>query len=161
MELRLIFAVWIVFITSLVSLPASAQVYRWVDEHGTTNYSDNPPDTVKAISSGGLPNRVSVYTPDKSLTDAVVTFRNQINASAAARRQEDERMALMRMQVAAQTAPQSSPCDPRDPYCDGGYGGYPYLPVVALAARRPPLHPRPHAVGAFPARSGGRGMNLR
>jgi uncharacterized protein DUF4124 len=163
MKLRTLFAIWIVFVASLASLSASAQVYRWVDEHGRTNYSDNPPDTVKAI--GGVVqnlNRISVYTPEKSLTDAVVAFRSQINASAAARRQEDERMALMRMQLAAQTAAQPSPCDSRDPYCDSGYGGYgyPYVPV-AVGARRPPAHSRPQFVGGFAPRGPGRGMAAR
>jgi hypothetical protein len=165
MKLRTILAICIVFVTSLASLPASAQVYRWVDEHGRTNYSDNPPDTVKAIG-GVVPNlsRISVYTPEKSLTDAVVAFRSQINASAAARRQEEERMAMLRMQLAAQTAAQPAACDGRDPYCDSGYGGgygYPYVPVVGVGARRPPTHSRPQFVGGFASRGPGRGMTAR
>lgn len=57
----------------LASAPApGADLYKWIDENGVTNYSNNPPPK----SRGGKPvtiveDRLSVYTPEKAVTDAL------------------------------------------------------------------------------------------
>ena len=60
----------------LAAVPASAQVYKWVDERGVTNYSNQPPADPEAVKKLGLvEDRISVYTPDRALTQAVEAFR--------------------------------------------------------------------------------------
>lgn len=56
----------------------AAELYKWVDENGVTNYSNNPPP--KSRTNGPVTiveDRVSVYTPEKSVTDALEKQRNQ------------------------------------------------------------------------------------
>lgn len=35
--------VWLGFIILLNASTASAQIYKWIDEHGKTQYTDRPP----------------------------------------------------------------------------------------------------------------------
>lgn len=56
----------------LAALPAGAQLYKWTDDKGVVNYSNTPPPKAK----GGKPativeDRTSVYTPEKSVADAL------------------------------------------------------------------------------------------
>jgi hypothetical protein len=74
---------------ALAPLPAvCAQIYKWVDERGVTNYSNQQPASSDAPRTVGVvENNISVYTPDPALTRAVDAFRmrsNEIGASAAA-----------------------------------------------------------------------------
>lgn len=53
-------------------MAAGAEMYRWVDENGITNYSNNPPPK----SHTGKPativeDRTSVYTPEKAVVEAL------------------------------------------------------------------------------------------
>src|SRR3990172_1830848 len=54
----------------LVSSPARADVYKWVDQAGLTHYSNQPPAAKDATI---VPERISVYTPDAALTHAMST----------------------------------------------------------------------------------------
>src|SRR5687767_545382 len=50
----------------------AGELYKWVDDKGVVNYSNTPPPKTK----GGKPatvveDRTSVYTPDKSVTEAL------------------------------------------------------------------------------------------
>ena len=70
-------------------LPAlCAQIYKWVDENGVTNYSNQQPAQAAAPRAVGVvENNISVYTPDAALTRAVNAFRmrsNEISVNAAA-----------------------------------------------------------------------------
>jgi hypothetical protein len=135
MKLRSMFLLAVVLV--LASAPASAQVYRWVDAHGVTNYSDDPPPGFKtAHKAVQLQDRISVYTPDRALTEAIAAFRQQINNSRGliSARQDGDRMAQQRALAA-----QSNPCQDYV-NCQGAPGAYspvyPYLPVVAVGVRR-------------------------
>ena len=53
----------------LIAAPASAQMYKWVDENGVTNYSGNPPASAKAAKKfETVVDRISVYTPQKPVS---------------------------------------------------------------------------------------------
>jgi hypothetical protein len=105
----------------------SAQLYKWVDERGVTNYSNQPPADPKAAKNlGQVEGNLSVYSPDPALTRAVVAFRQESGNRALAervdyleRQLEAERLAR---QYAAPVAPVSAPCQSGD--CYGNYGTY-------------------------------------
>jgi hypothetical protein len=79
----------VVAAAALVPLPAvCAQIYKWVDERGVTNYSNHQPAPSAAPRTVGVvEHNISVYTPDPALTRAVDAFRirsNEIGVSASA-----------------------------------------------------------------------------
>src|SRR5262245_38662861 len=56
----------------------SAQLYKWVDERGVTNYSSQPPaDPGAAKNLGPVEGNLSVYSPDPALTRAVAASRQE------------------------------------------------------------------------------------
>jgi hypothetical protein len=61
---------------ALAAPAAAGELYKWVDENGVVNYSNTPPPKTK---SGKPPtiveDRTSVYTPPKSVTDALERSR--------------------------------------------------------------------------------------
>lgn len=60
----------------LFAAPAGADLYKWVDERGVTHYSDLRPTKLPATARiEPVTNRVSVYSPDKSLLQAVEAAR--------------------------------------------------------------------------------------
>ena len=63
---------------------ASAQVYKWVDASGITNYSNAPPTGTArvAIIASAAPT-LSTYAPDPSLIQAVGRFRERADKVAA------------------------------------------------------------------------------
>ena len=63
----------------LAAAPAAgAELYRWVDENGTVNYSNSPPPKAsKGKPATLVEDRLSVYTPEKSVTEAMERKRNQ------------------------------------------------------------------------------------
>jgi hypothetical protein len=104
----------------------SAQLYKWVDERGVTNYSNQQPaDPNAAKNVGPVAGNLSVYSPDPALTRAVAAFQQENNRGLAARvdyleRQlEIERLAR---QYAAPVVPAAAPCQSGD--CYGNYGTY-------------------------------------
>ena len=38
-----------------LALPASSQIYKWVDDKGRTHYGEKPPEGVKAVEMGAPP----------------------------------------------------------------------------------------------------------
>ena len=68
-----------IFLAAICAMaPASAELYKWVDERGVTNYSNEPPPaaaTANKLTRVG--NRISVYTPDESFMQAVKAVREQ------------------------------------------------------------------------------------
>ena len=70
----------------LATDPAGAQLYKWVDRNGVTNYSNQPPADPAAIRAlRPIEDRISVYAPDPALTQAVETLRQGGDRSAAGR----------------------------------------------------------------------------
>lgn len=59
----------------LFAAPAAADLYKWVDKRGVTHYSDVRPTEPPAARIEPVANRVSVYSPDKSLLQAVEAAR--------------------------------------------------------------------------------------
>jgi hypothetical protein len=56
----------------LAATPGSAQLYKWVDERGVTNYSNQPPSDPKtAKNMRPVEDRLSVYSPDPALAQAI------------------------------------------------------------------------------------------
>src|SRR5262249_19130557 len=56
--------------------PVAAALYKWVDERGVTHYSDKKPDDPKSSDKvKTVAGNLSVYSPDKSLLQAVEVAR--------------------------------------------------------------------------------------
>jgi hypothetical protein len=50
---------------------AEAQLYKWVDENGVVNYSNTPPPKTTAKKVTLVEDTISVYTPEKSVTEEI------------------------------------------------------------------------------------------
>lgn len=115
---------------ALVPLTGSgAQIYKWVDEYGVINYSNQRPAATAAQSRVGVvENRVSVYSPDPGLARAVDQFRMRSNTNGVRKPTPP---------VAAQTssAPAYLPApaipDPCAADCNEVYGSGSYYPGAA------------------------------
>lgn len=134
----------VVLVAILATAPACAQLYKWVDERGVTNYSNQLPADPKAAKKL-LPveDRISVFTADKLLPQAVEVFRQKSDQALAERiasleRQlEAERLAR---QLAAAAQASYDPCLSQGINCNGIYSGYyPYgSTFVFVPARHRP-----------------------
>ena len=74
-------------VAALLAFPAgtaaAAQLYKWVDERGVVNYSNQlPADPKSAKNVRDVEDRVSVYTPDPALVREIAAFRQRINQAA-------------------------------------------------------------------------------
>jgi hypothetical protein len=141
----------------LAPLPAvGAQIYKWVDENGVTNYSNQQPAPAAAPRAVGVvENNISVYTPDPALTREVNAFRmrsNGIGASAAAPVAPPPYEFSAPVYVPVPVA--SDPCaEYRAAHCGEYYADfYPYGPVAGYApyhqrvSRIPQVRLRPGAI---------------
>jgi hypothetical protein len=64
------------------SMPgAHAQVYKWIDDAGVVNYSNSVPSAAKNVTV--VEDRVSTYTPDAALVEALQHAREQRRATPA------------------------------------------------------------------------------
>lgn len=62
---------------------AVAQLYKWVDERGQVNYSNQlPVDSKSADKVAVVEDRVSVYTPDAALVSEIETNRQRVARAA-------------------------------------------------------------------------------
>ena len=136
MQLRTLIRLPIILAAILAAAPAYAELFKWVDGRGITNYSNQPPADPKAAKKlTTVEDRISVYTPDKALLEAVEAYRQQSNNRAVAgkiesleRQLEEERRARQYAAADVQAA--------RDPF----YSGYPYVPAsVFVPVRSRPL----------------------
>jgi Domain of unknown function (DUF4124) len=88
-----------------LALPAcaAATIYRWVDARGITNYGDRPPAHVRVRVLDPGDSRVSVYSTDPLLREAIAAERERtVSDLRMARRQRDlEREWLARQYFAA------------------------------------------------------------
>jgi Domain of unknown function (DUF4124) len=84
------------------ALPATAQVYKWVDEKGRTHYGEKPPEGVKAVEMGAPPpspggNTAPAAQPDwkqkelESKRQRIEREKKESQDSARAERRESER----------------------------------------------------------------------
>jgi hypothetical protein len=140
----------IVFCALIIAGAASAELYKWVDQNGVTNYSNSPPDSANAKKVVGIENRLSVYTPDEGFLQAVKAMRDlSVRALAMPPPPEAPPYAVV-------------PVQPLTPYeqclasgrvgCDSLYGEYyPSRYVPAYYPRRIAPLPRLPAGGAVPS----------
>lgn len=78
MKLRTLIQLPITLAAVLAATPVYAELFKWVDARGVTNYSNQPPaDPEAAKKVTTVEDRISVYTPDKALLDAVAANRQQ------------------------------------------------------------------------------------
>jgi len=116
-----------------------AQIYKWVDENGVTNYSNRQPAQATAPRTVRVvEDNISVYTPDPALTRAVDAFRmrsNEIGANAAAPLAPPPSDYSAPVYVPVPVA--SDPCaESRAAHCNEFYPDfYPYAPVAGYGPR--------------------------
>jgi len=116
------------------ALPAAAEMYKWVDDRGTTHYSDRKPEDPKdAGKVKPVSGNVSVYSPDKPLLAAVESARQR--RAQPEYRIEPERAPPPYAYPAAAQLPADS-CE----YADCGPLYYPYAPALFAPFRRRPPH---------------------
>jgi len=61
-----------ILLLALAAPPIQAETFKWVDEKGVTNYSNNPPPPGKAAKSlQTVEDRISTYETDPSLIRAM------------------------------------------------------------------------------------------
>ena len=76
----------------LVTAPCHAQVYKWVDERGVTNYSSEPPaDPRTKTKVKTVEDTLSVYTPPRAVTQAIEDARDRRNNPLAGKVDDLER----------------------------------------------------------------------
>jgi len=134
----------IALVAILATAPASAQVYKWVDARGVTNYSGQPPVDPKAAKKVAIvEDRISVYTPDKSLTQAIEADRQRSNQALAERidgleRQLEAERRSRQYAAAGEVQAAYDPCAGGRTFdCNGYYGGYyPYGYTTVVYPRR-------------------------
>ncbi|MGH8641816.1 MAG: DUF4124 domain-containing protein, partial [Burkholderiales bacterium] len=105
----------------------SAQLYKWVDERGVTNYSNQPPtDPNTARNLRPVEGNLSVYSPDPALARAVATYRQESYKRGLAERVDYLERELAAERLARQYAPPAAalsvPCQSGD--CYGNYPAY-------------------------------------
>jgi Domain of unknown function (DUF4124) len=146
---------------AFLGIPAYAQIYKWVDESGTTNYSNTPPSAdAAAKKTTAVADRISVYAPEPGVQRAIganSANRDRINSDRitalerqlAAERQNSQYAAIG--DTSAAQAAYAQCLAERRIDCDYDYGyGYnpyayaPYGVAVALPVSR--HRPRHHAM---------------
>ena len=168
LNMRLCILQPLLIVALLAACPASAQVYKWVDESGVTNYTSEPPTNNKAVkkfellltkedtSSQAAP--AEVRGNQQRLLDRINKLERQVQAERQARQYESE---LQAQQYAARGAlPHPVTYDPCVDWYEGcngsayNYGGYYPSPVV-VAHHRPRPIVRPVPVNRMPGISRG------
>jgi hypothetical protein len=118
------------------SLPAAAELYRWVDERGVTNYSNEPPPAAAtARKLARVTDKISVYTPDENFMKAVKTLRERSLQALA--EPEQPRNPVARIVAPPQSGYEQCVSSGRSG-CEDLYGGYypTYFPGAVGFARR-------------------------
>jgi hypothetical protein len=148
-------------IAVLASTPAWAQVYKWVDDKGTVNYSGQPPADRKSTLLDPDSVSVSTYAPDAKLTPTSPTTPNANERVLAERitslerKLDAERYArLVSADAQARSMERRLEQCSRDRRIDCDYAGFdpyytPYAPVVVVF--RPLPRPRPVTTRPVPA----------
>src|SRR5262245_43041789 len=95
---------------------ASGLLYKWVDERGVTNYSNQPPVNPGAAKNlGPVGGNLSVYSPDPALLKAVASYRQDTYDRRLAERVDylERQLAaeqMARQYTAAAMTPPPAPC---------------------------------------------------
>lgn len=127
------------------AFPAAGETYKWVDEHGVVNYSNNPPPVATAGRKlARIDDRVSTYQSDPILLRAVAA-RAVGTRPDYAEVEWLQRQRIMAEQQAAQQAYASAD------YMPSGY--YPYLLPAGFVHR--PAIVRPTFFISQPSRARG------
>jgi len=105
---------------------ASGQLYKWVDERGVTNYSNQPPVNPGAAKNlGPVAGNLSVYSPDPALLKAVASYRQDSYDRRLAERVDYLERQLAAEKMARQYAAAAIPA----PVASGDYYGGSYYPA--------------------------------
>lgn len=144
----------------LAAASAQAQLYKWVDANGVTNYSNQPPPDRNAVKGlAKVEDNISVYSPDPGLVKAVEDARQNANRQEPLRTRvqalEDQLEAERRSrqeQIAAENARAAAyekclAAGRTD--CNALYGIEPYNPPVVFVPVQP-RRPHPHAKQVLP-----------
>ncbi len=101
-----------VLAAALAAPGVSAELYKWVDERGVINYSDQPPADPKTASKlTTVEDRVSVYSPDKVLMQALEAERREAERKRDARFEAEQPARPFVALLGARTPqPPSDPC---------------------------------------------------
>ena len=118
--------------------PLHAEMYKWVDEKGVTNYSESPPAGKKASSAKVVEDRISVVATDPNFEKSADALRQR-----EARRAELVDADYARRQALPPTKPVTYDIYDECPYgadCSGYgyYPGYGYYGGHRPVRRRPP-----------------------
>jgi hypothetical protein len=105
----------------LLAPPAQAETYKWVDAKGVVNYSNIPPPN--AANAATVPDRISNYAPDPSITQAIDVNRRLDMA-------ETEWLQRQWLMAMKQATPPALATELANTY---------YPAVAFFPARRPPL----------------------
>jgi len=154
MKLRLAILTLLPTLMLLAAAPAQAELYKWVDAKGVTNYSSTPP-TGQAKAATVVEDRVSVIPADPSWKEAAAMSAARPDYAAEEWLQRQRLMALKESY---------SPVSYPDPYYSGyGYGYYPgyAYPVARARAVRAVVGPQAAPRGAVAARPAPRGALVR
>jgi hypothetical protein len=139
----------------LAAIPAYAQVFKWVDERGVTNYSNEAPAAgLRRVKPVSVADRISVYAPAPALQRAVSLISANEDRILANRIDSLERQ-LSAERESAQSAADAESRAAQSAYaqcladrrvdCDYDTGYYPYGPGAVLTVfRHPPPHRIPH-----------------
>lgn len=132
----------------LLAMQASAEVFRWTDEHGVVNYGSRPPPGSNAKPIDAENSRVSVVpapakpaaaapSEQSALRDRVQRLESQVEEQRRLRAQvqaaEDDRLARARADCEAQ----------RRVNCDSDPFGS-YEPTIIVNPVRRPIIVKPH-----------------
>lgn len=124
---------------------AAAQVYKWVDADGITNYSNQPPAKPDAPNGVAIvEDRVSVYTPEKAVIEEMRDARERRSAATRAGSYIRESEVYRRPSentaaVAPAPAPAADPCLTGGNTACYGYPIYDGSPVFSGRHRPPRL----------------------
>jgi hypothetical protein len=141
-------------VMTVLTTTAQAQIYKWVDDKGVTNYSGTPPKGASsAMAPAILEDRVSVISPQPALAplspapayDRIAALERELQAQRDALRyaiaQTQQRSPYDECLAAGQ---RTADCDAllQAAYGNYGYGyGYAYPVVVRGVRVRPPMRP--------------------
>ena len=81
--------VWLGFILLLIAATADAQIYKWVDEHGKTQYTDRPPPPDVKAEGKRLKINSSPMTGGHGQTKNVSDEREEFDKRRQERREEE------------------------------------------------------------------------
>ena len=115
----------------------AAELYKWVDERGVTNYSNEPPAKARNAKKLPVDEGISVYTPDAHLTQALEAERKRRGAPAPSA------SLTLPPQSQQQRPPPPPTTSSTDPCLTGGnpncYATTPYDASPIFSRSRPPV----------------------